>query len=137
MIPCNELRIGNYVMADEKMQRVSLINNKASLTHVSSIDVEENEEGLGKHTFASIKPVPLSDDILRQCDFVYHNYFKFWQLIGGEGSNRSEMNIDRDYNVLDFMRKPIVKKVSSLHQLQNVYFMLKGKELPFQTAEVA
>ncbi|RYZ30529.1 MAG: hypothetical protein EOO10_02475 [Chitinophagaceae bacterium] len=136
MIPFNELRIGNYVMADEKMQRISLINNsKASLLQTPSVDVEENESGETQHSFASIKPVPLSDDILRQCNFVYHDYFKFWQLIRGEGQTRSEMDIDGDYNVLDFMRKPVVKNLASLHQLQNVYFMLKGQELPFHKNE--
>jgi hypothetical protein len=33
--------------------------------------------------------------------------------------------------VLDFMRKPILKKLTSLHQLQNIYFLLKGRELQF------
>jgi hypothetical protein len=47
------------------------------------------------------------------------------------------MDVDTDYNVIDFMRKPVVKRVSSLHQLQNVYFMLKGKELHFQQEETA
>ena len=45
---------------------------------------------------------------------------------------RSEMNISPDYEVIDFMRKPILKKLTSLHQLQNVYFMLKGRELKFE-----
>jgi hypothetical protein len=79
-----------------------------------------------------LEPVPLTDAVLRQCNFVYNDYFKFWRLVTGAGEARSEMDIDRDYNILDFMRKPIVKKVASLHQLQNVYFMLMGKELAFQ-----
>jgi hypothetical protein len=41
------------------------------------------------------------------------------------------MNISPDYEVIDFMRKPILRKLTSLHQLQNVYFMLKGRELNF------
>lgn len=133
MISCYELRIGNYVLAQNGLQRIAMINNKASLPGNTSIDVENNPaENHTNHTFANIRPVPLTDDVLKQCGFVYHDYFKFWQLINGVGNNRSEMDIDRDYNVLDFMRKPIVKTVSSLHQLQNVYFMLKGKELDIQ-----
>jgi hypothetical protein len=54
---------------------------------------------------------------------------KLWQLVNGKEENRSEMDIDRDYNVICFMRRPLVKKGTSLHQLQNIYFMLKGKEL--------
>jgi hypothetical protein len=45
------------------------------------------------------------------------------------------MDIDPDYNVLDFMRRPVVKKLSSLHQVQNVYFFLKGEELGLEPAK--
>lgn len=131
MIPYYELRIGNYVLVENQLQRISMINNERSLTNVSSIATEEETEDEGKQTFASIEPVPLTDEVLQQCHFVYHDYFKFWQLLTGTGTQPSEMDIDRDYNILDFMRKPIVKEVSSLHQLQNIFFILKGKELNF------
>jgi hypothetical protein len=71
--------------------------------------------------------VPLTDDVLKQYGFVYHNYFKFWQHI--TTGITSEMDINSDYDVIDFMRRPIIKNMTSLHQLQNVYFMLKGREL--------
>ena len=74
-------------------------------------------------------PIALTDEVLTQCGFLYHDYFKFWQLIEGMDAYRSEMDIDTEYNIIDFMRKPVVKKLTSLHQLQNIYFMLKGKEL--------
>ena len=41
------------------------------------------------------------------------------------------MNLSRDYEVIDFMRKPILRKLDSLHQLQNIYFLLKDRELQF------
>ncbi len=44
------------------------------------------------------------------------------------------MDIDRDYNVIDFMRRPLVRSITSLHQLQNIYFSLKGKEIGFKEA---
>jgi hypothetical protein len=133
MIPCNELRLGNYVLADQTMQRVSMIDNTSSATTAVAFNSKAKEaETITQHTLESLQPIMLNDTILRQCQFVYHDYFKFWQLVSGQDENRSEMDIDRDYNILDFMRKPLVKKVASLHQLQNIYFMLKGKELAFQ-----
>ena len=36
----------------------------------------------------------------------------------------TEMDIDPDYTLIDFMRRPIVKNIASLHQLQNLYYML-------------
>ncbi|GAA4746200.1 hypothetical protein [Flavisolibacter ginsenosidimutans] len=110
-----------------------MIDNASSPTAGVTPDAkaEETETDL-PYSLERLQPVPLSDAVLKQCRFVYHEYFKFWQLITGQDESRSEMDIDGDYNVIDFMRKPLVKKVASLHQLQNIYFMLKGKELAFQ-----
>jgi len=124
MISCYELRIGNYVLVDENLEQVSAI----SRTTASSLEAVENDEQVvSEHSLDNIEPVPLTDDIISQCGFVFHDYFKFWQLI--TTGIRSEMNISPDYEVIDFMRKPILKKLTSLHQLQNIYFMLKGREL--------
>lgn len=130
MISCYELRIGNYVLADNKMQRIAMIDPQSiQTTLMPASAAEKYTESNASHSLDSIAPVPLTDDILLQCQFVYHNYFKFWQLVTGNEEGRSEIDIDPDYNIIDFMRKPVVKKVASLHQLQNIYFMLKGKEL--------
>ena len=134
MIPCYELRIGNYVLAGDKLQCIATINSQSVQTTFASASVAEKyTESTFSHSLESVTPVTLTDEVLTRCRFVYHDYFKFWQLISGTEENRSEMNIDRDYNILDFMRKPVVKKVTSLHQLQNIYFMLKGKELDIAT----
>lgn len=134
MIPCNELRIGNVVLAEQTMQQIAMVNNTSSAT-TALPGAKEEAKTSTQHLLENLQPVPLNDAMLMQCRFVYHDYFKFWQLISGVDNNRSEMDIDRDYNILDFMRKPIVKKVASLHQLQNIYFLLKGKELLFGETE--
>jgi hypothetical protein len=128
MIQSNELRIGNYVQCEGRLECLAMINNKTS-----TVDVEKNDgDAKVELTLSSIQPVPLTDDILQQCKFVHHDYFKFWQLVSGKDELRSEMDIDRDYNVIDFMRRPLVKKVTSLHQLQNIYFVLKGRNWCFR-----
>ena len=124
MISCHELRLGNRVLVNENIQQVSVITG----TTVFAINPEESgEEAASEYSLENVQPVPLTDEVLKECGFVFHDYFKFWQLL--TTGIRSEMDIDRDYDVIDFMRKPIIKKLSSLHQLQNVYFMLKGREL--------
>ena len=131
MISCNELRLGNRVLVDKNLQQVSMITGTAVFT----IDAEEGHEpAASEHSSDQIEPVPLTDDVLKQCGFVYHDYFKFWQLKTGI---TSEMDIDSDYDVIDFMHKPIIKKLASLHQLQNVYFMLKGRELKLYKTTIA
>lgn len=133
MIPCHDLRTGNIILVNNQLRKVSTITNSRSLVDHSSVGVDRiTDDGTDNYPVENIDPVRLTDAILQQCNFVYHDYFKFWQLISGQEESRSEMDLDRDYNVLDFMRKPIVKRVASLHQLQNIYFLLKGKELPYQ-----
>ena len=132
MISCNELRLGNRVLVDTNLQQVSMITGTAVFT----IDAEEgHEQAASEHSSDQIEPVPLTDEVLKQCGFVYHDYFKFWQLV--TTGIRSEMDIDSDYDVIDFMHKPIVKQLASLHQLQNVYFMLKGRELKLYKPTIA
>jgi hypothetical protein len=135
MISCNELRLGNRVLVDKNLQQVSMITGTAVFT----IDAEEGHEpAASEHSSDQIEPVPLTDDVLKQCGFVYHDYFKFWQLkTTGITSEMSEMDIDNDYDVIDFMHKPVVRHLASLHQLQNVYFMLKGRELKLDKATIA
>jgi hypothetical protein len=125
MIPAFELRIGDYVLVNENIEEIS----KLTRSNASTVKNQDGEQITTEHSLEHIQPVRLTDDILKQCGFVFHHYFKFWQLIST--GIRSEMNISPDYEVIDFMRKPILKKLVSLHQLQNIYFMLKGRELQF------
>ena len=128
MISCNELRLGNRLLVDKNLQQVSMITGTAVFT----IDADEgHEQTASEHSYDQIEPVPLTDDVLKQCGFIYHDYFKFWQLV--TTGIRSEMDMNNDYDVIDFSRRPILRKVRFLHQLQNVYFMLKGRELVFPT----
>ena len=131
MIACHELRTGNIIVVNNRLRKVSMISNSETLTDYSIVGVEsitskENE----KYQVEDIQPVPLNEAILEQCHFNYHDYFKFWQLINTDG-RRTEMDIDSDYNLIDFMRRPIVRKIASLHQLQNIHFMLFNEELDF------
>ncbi|NTS42761.1 hypothetical protein HRG84_17820 [Flavisolibacter sp. BT320] len=132
MIPSCELRLGNYVLVDQNIEQVAMINGTFSATTALADGIESRDDITKSHRLEMLQPVPLTDAVLKQCNFVYHDYFKFWQLIAGTDADRSEMDNDKDYTVIDFMRRPVVKKLTSLHQLQNIYFMLKGKELVFQ-----
>jgi hypothetical protein len=132
MISCYELRLGNWVLVNGNFQQVSMITG----TTVSTIDAEDSsEQAASNYGLEKLEPIPLTDELLKECGFIYHHYFKFWQLV--TKGIRSEMDISPDYEVIDFMRKPVLKKLTSLHQLQNVYFMLKGRELKFTRKMVA
>jgi hypothetical protein len=133
MIPINELRIGNYVLIQGNIRRISLVSDDTFISTMPAIRFKGEQRGaIQSCDAANVQSVLLTEHILKQCGFVFHDYFRFWQLIDAASSQRSELDMDSDYNILDFMRRPIVKKVNSLHRLQNIYFALKGVDLNFQ-----
>ncbi|HZH99970.1 MAG TPA: hypothetical protein VEX63_02420 [Flavisolibacter sp.] len=132
MLLCNEIRIGNYILINKEIRQVTMINNDPGFADVPMIGFKEKEDNFISCHHEHVTPVPLTNEVLQQCGFTYHSYFHFWQLISSESGTRVEMDIDLDYNLIDYMRRPIVKKLHSLHQLQNLYFALKGTELVFK-----
>ncbi|HUC80364.1 MAG TPA: hypothetical protein VMR70_05575 [Flavisolibacter sp.] len=131
MIPCHDLRTGNIILVNNRLRRVNMISNSHTLTDQSLVGVESpGSAEVESFPAAAVQPVPMSVAILEQCNFTYRQHFKFWQLIDTEGS-RTEMDIDGDFTLIDFMRRPIIKNIASLHQLQNIYYMLLKKELDF------
>src|SRR5688572_8598432 len=106
MIPCHDLRTGNIILVNNQMRKVSAISNSNTLTDRSSVGIESitNEE-TETYSVEDINPVLVTDAILQQCNFIFHDYFRFWQLVGS-GLPRTEMDIDLDYNIIDFMRRP-------------------------------
>lgn len=112
MIPQHELRIGNWVLEE----------NSGALFQINKgIDID-NYSG-------KFLPVPITPVILKKYGFAFHDYFKLWQknkVLSGTGP---DMELDRDFWVLNFSHQRIGVELKSLHQLQNLYFFLKGKEL--------
>ncbi|MCU7552638.1 hypothetical protein OCK74_26195 [Chitinophagaceae bacterium LB-8] len=112
MIPLYELRIGNWIMNN---------NSGAYYQIKKGIDID--------HHSNSFLPVPITPEVLGKYGFSFHDYFKVWQknkTIPGTGP---DMELDRDFWVLNFSHQRIGVELKSLHQLQNLYFLLKGKEL--------
>ena len=137
MISCQELRTGNFILVNDRLRKVTFISNNHTSANQSLVGVEDaNHEDNEKYTVEDIQPVPMSEAILLQCHFSYQQHFNFWQLIDTDG-RRTEMNIDPDYTLIDFMRRPVVKNIASLHQLQNIYYMLFNKELNFDAQTTA
>ena len=133
MIAQNELRIGNFILIDDASHKICLINSGSNSADASFIGYEhEGKTSNVSCTSTQVKPVPLTDKVLEQCGFTYQDYFKFWQKAESVNGKKTEMDIDKDYNLIDFMRRPVVKNIVSLHQLQNLYFSLKGKEIGFK-----
>lgn len=116
MIKVRELRIGNYVQS-------------LSIVKVESLE----ERKINGYYNSGFSAIPLTIDILLKCGFIGHN--KIFRLDNGfythvefELSNSA----DRDWGVhidnRDFQTVG-VGDIQFLHQLQNMYFDVTGKEL--------
>ncbi len=116
MIPKNELRTGNWVT--NKVGMNIRINEGAQ--------IDESDHFL---------PVTLSDDVLLLCGFGFNDYFKLWQKARKLPQAGTELEMDMAYNVRDFGYRYIGVKLLSLHQLQNLFFMLRGTEMEMTAFE--
>jgi len=112
MIPQQELRVGNWIKEDESGQLFKIANGA---------DIDSHTTGFS--------PVAITPDLLEKCGFTFHNYFKIWQKNKQVLKQGPDMELDPDFWVLDFSHQRIGVELKSLHQLQNLYFSLKEKEL--------
>ncbi len=111
----HELRIGNLIAQDDSGQYYQL---------KSGADIDNHTEGFS--------PIALTQEVLSQCGFAFHEHFKIWQKNRTLPQQGPDMELDLDFWVLDFSHHRIGVALKSLHQLQNFYFAMKGKELEIQ-----
>ena len=114
MVQLNELRVGNWII-DAGCGRIQM---RAEL-----FDLWRGEHAM---------PIPLTPEILEKAGFVHiegipNDYFKGLYSIRKEKRNGK-------YNLYSFyihwdLKFSKLSEMSSLHQLQNLYFALTGNEL--------
>lgn len=120
----NELRIGNYLNYDLGICKVRGTTKNAVWLHDEGGPVIIDG-------FLNIRPIPLTEDILLKCGFVYRNEHR------GQGSilDLHNENWKKGMSVA-FMKDGTLRVLNHpqfdylhLHQLQNLYFALTGDEL--------
>jgi len=126
MIQASELRIGNYLYQKhlKKIDKVLEIRSHYLLT---TCEVSENN-WIGVSLY---EPIALSDEILLMCGFAYSKPFP--NVRGILFNDNFEVGLDGQDFMLNQMSiridKVLIIKVKYLHQLQNIWFVHKGKEL--------
>lgn len=115
-----ELRIGNLVCYNGKVVKVEQITK-----HKIGYHTKSNETRMNYARLCEIEPIPITEEWLTKCEFdepcdgVYeHNYEEFevtkevenWWVTWNGGS--------------DFWFR-----IKHIHQLQNAYYLVTGKEL--------
>lgn len=107
MIQATELRIGNWVEEDGYKKQFSMYDFPLSTD--------------------SINPIPLTPEILEKCGFVNDNGWYAIHLW-----NRNELAKCMDYDGVSINNSYFDYAITSLHQLQNLYYSLTGKELIYE-----
>jgi hypothetical protein len=113
MIPIHELRIGNWVTNDNSGEHYQ-IETGADL-----------DKAVSRYSL-----IPITPELLTICGFTFQPHFKLWRKNKETTDAGPDMELNPDYWLMDFSHRNTGVEVKSLHHLQNLYFFLKGKELP-------
>lgn len=134
MISANELRVGNWITynplsVDEGTEIVPL--------QISCVDKEVGvilDDGFTNcYTWDEILPIPITPEILEKCGFnsVSRNEdgtYNYWSKQMDASVDYEDENLFR-YRIHERVR---TKSITSLHQLQNLYYALTGTELTYK-----
>lgn len=149
MIEANELRIGNWVK--DRYNNMICVHSIVYDGINFYYDLRKP-----KYTQGRIYPIPLTEEILLKCGFEYilpYNKKDNWEMKLGDYRDSQELKLDGSDVFPTFLSSSDLiedgkgvhiaickdsgiyianlhnKDIISLHQLQNVYFALTGKEL--------
>ena len=119
-----ELRIGNYVEWNNTKLIVTCINIDFCIGY-DKLKEESIHDQTSKPMF---KPIPLTEDILLKCGLVKDE----WEYTFPFNNGSTAYSIQYYGDKLGFSYSGELTKetwITSLHQLQNLYFALTGEEL--------
>jgi len=132
MITANQLRIGNYIASDHFKDRDVIVkvrfilNDHAIVEHPNGV----SDPLLYKGEMRAIK---LTEEILLKCGFRFDKSTSDIKLFLTVPNLSLEIHATFYHGkfVIELVNHlvPIVTEVEYLHQLQNLYFALTGKEL--------
>lgn len=140
MIQANELRISNYLIDQYgDMGKVVGINSDKEYNHNGQLFVGtatlyyDNYKGSIGRWIQMLKPIKLTEEILLKCWFRFDKSTSDIKLFLTVPNLSLEIHATfyRGKFVIELVNHlvPIVTEVEFLHQLQNLYFALTGKEL--------
>lgn len=137
-----ELRIGNYVKIDEGIGKVAFIMDKNLCNEYANDDYNITVE-MGDGTFreeeeGKVEGIPLTAEILLNCGFEKINHISGYIFYSFDRNYKREKFA---YMPLDVYLNPNYAKIANftvrnnieyVHQLQNLFYAINGKELNIQ-----
>ena len=129
MITLEELRIGNYISVDSTVRKICSLKNDDNLQG-KWIGFENNNDCEYESASSErLDGVKITNELLQKMGFNFDSHFKLWKHTRPDKTYSIEL--DNDYFPLDFSHHPIVRNLTCIHQLQNLFFSIQGQELEF------
>ena len=138
MIQANELRIGNWVYVDDSPVQITSIDKDGGINHTSGDDGWTVDYWF-IYQIKDIDPIPLTPEILEKAGFdltpgdLDNDNISWWMFPDNPAVDLMLREFDKGkgYDLLDMDYGQIHYdyKITSFHQLQNLYFALTGEEL--------
>jgi len=132
MIEYQELRIGNLVRYNEKLFRIYSISKEYPF-------LDTQEFGQGCVLYQELYGIILTPEILEKCGFekkligdkIYYSFSLFYGLSNYEFAFYPFFDLGNGINAAVLLYKGILigGNLYYVHELQNIYFALTGKEL--------
>lgn len=137
-----ELRIGNYVKIDEGIGKVVSIMSNTFCNECANDDYNITIE-MGNGTFreeeeTKVEGIPLTEEILLNCGFEKINHISGYIFYSFNRKSLKDMNaymplyIYLNPNYAKIANFTVQQNIEYVHQLQNLFFAINGKELNIQ-----
>lgn len=137
MIKANELRQGNSVAGGDPVRSIAKVltvlqDGVEAEYQLVGYGAAPDNPGIGFAKYDELFPIPLSEEWLEMIGW-YNLGMGFFAPIG-EGNTRRQLNwngVDCSVKIMDAGAYviTIAENVQFVHQLQNLFFALTGKEL--------
>ena len=127
MISANELRIGNWVNV---LHPFTNKWNPEKIKAKTILNLEEN--GKNSLMINNFSPIPITEEWLLKFGFGKDNEFDNHFIDNGSLKNEIiRIATDSNYFTIDLFGGQVfeIPNIKHIHQLQNLYFSLTGKEL--------
>ncbi len=125
-----ELRIDDWIKVSDRVCQVEQIDNK--IGRIGVRDKDGNRCGV-LAVDAKCQPIPLTEDLLLKCGFKHDQFGDFGLCLDDDNF---ALWIVADKSLYGSWRACLIYKgnyitnnFGSLHQLQNLYFAITGREL--------
>ena len=127
MIAANELRIGNWVMYDNRLFQIEAISRSLPCLNT-------DEFGIGVVDWNNINPIPLTPEILEKCGLKNGNSELDRNVFYSTNKHLAQFSVNISGSFGIYVGVFIALRsvhLEYLHQLQNLYFALTNEELNY------